>query len=99
MQLLQTSAELAGFPWDGPSTLTQAQLEALPVYVAIVAEGSAEPQTSDYTAATWVNHQVTFLVSGLADGIYTVYGRIVNAATSEDVRKVAGRMRIGDPRT
>lgn len=97
--VLATSVEYLSFTWDGPTTLTQADLEALPVYVALLPDTAGrEPTDGEWVAAAWINHEVAFK-HGQPEGIYVVYGRIVNAATGEDVRKPCGRLRVGDPRT
>ncbi len=101
MLVLESSTQFIFYPWNGPSTLTQEQVEALPVYTAIVPDGSDEPDTSAYQASAWIGHEVAHLkeAGSLTAGIYMVYGRIVSAGTGEDVRLPCGRLHVGWERT
>jgi hypothetical protein len=102
MVILESSTEPILVPLAGP-----AGMSGYPVSVAVVPEGSGEPATGDYQAASWRN--VTVSQDGQREygdamiqpsapfpaGLYMVYARVI--AAPADVRKVSGRLRVGDP--
>ncbi len=95
MLKLATSTEFVCVPLAGPYD----NLTSYTVGMAIIPEGTGEPLVSDYKEATWLNGEVAYKPAGgeLAAGFYAVYVRIL--AGDEDVRLLAGRLRVGDTRS
>ncbi len=95
MLKLATSTEFVQVPLAGPYD----NLTVYTVYMAIIPEGTGEPLDTDYQAASWLDGEVSYKpgTGVLVQGMYAVYVRIVTA--DEDVRLLAGRLRVGDPRT
>jgi hypothetical protein len=104
--MLSTSSEFMCVPFTGPAGV---DLTAYPVSLALVPDSSAaEPADADYKTASWLPcpvHGVDIArqPSGgqkwggeYPPGSYLAYARCV--AGAEDVRKPAGRVRIGDVR-
>ncbi len=94
MHKLSSSVVYVLVPMTGPV----ADLTVFTASMAIVPESSDEPADVDYKAATWIGGEVAYKPAAgeLAEGIYDVYTRLI--AGAEDVRLLAGRLRVGDPR-
>lgn len=92
-----SGAEYMLIPVSGP----QADLTAFTVSVALVADGpdTIEPATGDYKTGSWIGGEAALLLTtGLyPPGEYMAWVRVL--APPEDVRRPAGRVRIGDTRT
>lgn len=96
MQILSSSTEKMFVPVTPPDGV---DLTTVGVSVALRLETlDGEPATGDYLTASWVNGEAMVLVSTgeFPAGQYNVYVRLVSAP--EDIRKLAGRVRIGDAR-
>ncbi len=95
MHKLASSVEYILVPVSGPVT----DLTVYAASMAIVGESSGEPADTDYQAAAWIGGEIAYkpAAGALATGVYDVYVRII--AGAEDVRLLAGRLRVGDPRT
>lgn len=96
MLKLSTSTEYLYVPVTGPDGVN---LTVLPVSIALRLEAlGGEPSVNDYAAATWVNGEAALLLTAaaVADGQYLVFVRL--QASPEDIRMLAGRLRIGDTR-
>lgn len=96
MMILASSREYVCVPVDGPDDTDLTQYD---VTMAIIPDDGTEPADGDYQQAAWLNGEAALLppVGSLAAGQYMVFVRV--QAAPEDVRVIAGRLRVGDNRT
>jgi hypothetical protein len=97
MNKLSSSSEYCYIPVTGPSGT---DLTVFPVSIALRLEATGgEPATGDYVASTWVNGEAAVnLATGVyPDGQYLAFVRI-QPGVPQDIRLLAGRVRIGDVR-
>jgi len=89
--MLATGTQYVLVPLTGPYT----DLTVFPAGMAIVPAGAPEPDTPAYKTAAWLAGEIAYQPAAgeLPAGDYDVYARIV--AGSEDVRLLAGRLRVG----
>lgn len=94
-QIPVTSTEYLMVPVTGPFD----DPTVYPVSIALVPESGGEPATADYKTAQWMNGQAALLITAgsYPEGVYMAWVRV--QAGAEDVRREAGRVRIGDART
>lgn len=95
MLILATSTEFISIPVASPLT----NLTSYPVSIALIVPGVGEPGNTDYKTATWINGEASMLITAgdYPAGEYLAYVRV--QASPEDVRLLAGRVRIGDARS
>ena len=99
MQLLRTTKEFVMFPFTGP--VGQEVLETYGCWMAIVPESGGEPEPGDWKEAAWLDHEVSlkYTEGDYPEGNYLVYGKLYAPDGSEAPAMLAGRLRIGDPRS
>lgn len=96
MLILSSSTEKMFVPVTAPDGV---DITTVGVSIALRSETvDGEPATGDYLTATWVNGEAMVLLAtgAFPAGQYNVFIRLVSSP--EDVRKLAGRVRIGDAR-
>lgn len=73
-----------------------------PVWLAVVPEGTGEPADSDYRPAEWLTVDGEVRAGRLPGageyppGLYALYTRVVTP--DQDIRRLGGRLRVGDAR-
>lgn len=96
MQKLSSSTEYVYVPVTAPDGV---DLTTVTMSIALRAEAlGGEPSVNDYKNAIWSGSEAVMLISAgdYPDGQYLAFVRLLRSP--EDVRLMAGRIRIGDNR-